>query len=45
MSDEPAREHTAFLTSVPLFAGIPEAELADLSQLLRRREFDAGQTL
>jgi CRP-like cAMP-binding protein len=45
MSDEPAREHMAFLTSVPLFAGIPEAELADLSQLLRRREFDAGQTL
>jgi CRP-like cAMP-binding protein len=49
MSDEPARaathEHTEFLASVPLFAGIPEAELADLSRLLRRREYDTGQIL
>jgi CRP-like cAMP-binding protein len=38
-------ERTEFLASVPLFAGIPEAGLAELSQLLRRREFAAGQVL
>jgi CRP-like cAMP-binding protein len=49
MSDERARpathEPTEFLASVPLFAGIPEAELADLSRLLRRREYGAGEIL
>ena len=49
MSEEPARatspEHTAFLGTVPLFAGIPEAELVELSRLLRRREYGAGEIL
>jgi CRP-like cAMP-binding protein len=49
MSEEPARpaadEHIEFLASVPLFAGVPEAELADLSLLLRRRHYDAGEVL
>jgi CRP-like cAMP-binding protein len=34
-----------FLSSVPLFAGIPEPDLAELSSLLRRREFAAGEVL
>jgi CRP-like cAMP-binding protein len=34
-----------FLTSVPLFAGIPRADLDDLGHLLRRREFAAGEVL
>jgi hypothetical protein len=36
---------TQFLASVPLFDGIPEVELAELSQLLRQREFAAGEVL
>jgi CRP-like cAMP-binding protein len=50
MSEKPAGTsapdlRTEFLSSVPLFAGIPESELAELSQLLRPREFAAGQVL
>ncbi len=36
---------TAFLASVPLFDGIPRAELAELGQVLRRRELPAGEIL
>ena len=35
----------AFLSSVPLFEGIPEAELAELAQVLGRREVPAGEIL
>ena len=35
----------AFLASVPLFNGIPEAELAELAQVLRRRELAPGEVL
>ena len=35
----------AFLSSVPLFEGIPEAELAELAQVLRRRDVPAGEIL
>jgi CRP-like cAMP-binding protein len=38
-------EQAAFLASVPLFAGISGADLVELSQLLRRREFAAGEVL
>src|SRR5690348_7229912 len=34
-----------FLASVPLFEGIAEPDLAELRQLLRRREFAAGEVL
>jgi CRP-like cAMP-binding protein len=34
-----------FLASVPLLEGIPEAELADLARVLRRRELPAGEIL
>lgn len=34
-----------FLTSVPLFAGIPQPDLDDLAHLMRRREFTAGEVL
>jgi CRP-like cAMP-binding protein len=47
MSEEQstADVRTQFLASVPLFDGVPEAELAELSQLLRQREFAAGDVL
>ena len=35
----------AFLSSIPLFEGIPEAELAELAQVLRRRDVPAGEIL
>jgi CRP-like cAMP-binding protein len=35
----------AFLSSVPLLKGIPERELAELADLLRRRELGVGETL
>src|SRR5687768_279348 len=44
-TDAATHEQTQFLASVPLFTGIPEAELADLSQLLRRRTYDAGEII
>jgi CRP-like cAMP-binding protein len=41
-----SREETvAFLAAVPLFEGIPEPELAELAQILRRRELPAGEVL
>jgi CRP-like cAMP-binding protein len=48
MSDEQTSAHATqadFLSSFPLFAGIPEPDLAELSHLLRRREFAAGEVL
>jgi CRP-like cAMP-binding protein len=39
------RSEIAFLASVPLFDGIPETELAELAQILRRRELAAGEVL
>jgi CRP-like cAMP-binding protein len=38
-------EVAAFLASVPLFAGVPEQDLAELGRLLRRRELPAGEIL
>jgi CRP-like cAMP-binding protein len=38
-------EVATFLSTVPLFAGVPEADLAELGQLLRRRELPAGEVL
>jgi CRP/FNR family transcriptional regulator, cyclic AMP receptor protein len=35
----------AFLSTVPLFAGVPEAELAELAGLLRQRNLAAGEVL
>ena len=35
----------AFLATVPLFEGIPEAELAELARVLRRRDVPAGEIL
>jgi CRP-like cAMP-binding protein len=35
----------AFLATVPLLDGIPEAELAELAQVLRRRDLPAGTVL
>jgi CRP-like cAMP-binding protein len=34
-----------FLATVPLFDGIPESELADLAELLRRRDAPVGEVL
>src|SRR5215208_3434506 len=34
-----------FLATVPLLEGIPEAELAELALVLRRRELPAGEIL
>ena len=48
MSDEQTSADASradFLSSVPLFAGIPEPDLAELGHLLRRREFAAGEVL
>jgi CRP/FNR family transcriptional regulator, cyclic AMP receptor protein len=39
------RSHAPFLGSVPLFDGIPEAELAELAQILRRRELSTGDVM
>jgi CRP-like cAMP-binding protein len=38
-------EVAAFLATVPLFAGVPEEDLAELGHLLRRRELPAGEIL
>jgi CRP-like cAMP-binding protein len=35
----------AFLSSVPVFEGIPEAELAELAAVVRRRDAPAGEIL
>jgi len=35
----------AFLSTVPLFAGVREAELAELAGLLRQRNLAAGEVL
>jgi CRP-like cAMP-binding protein len=35
----------AFLASVPLLEGLPEAELADLATMMRRRDVPAGHVL
>src|SRR5436305_1700867 len=35
----------AFLAAVPLFDGIPTEELAELAQVLHRRELAAGEVL
>jgi CRP-like cAMP-binding protein len=44
-TDAGRAEAVAFLATVPLFDGIPEAELADLARLLRRRNLPAGEFL
>jgi len=38
-------EAVAFLATVPLFHGIPDAEVAELAHVLRRRELPAGKVL
>jgi CRP-like cAMP-binding protein len=38
-------ETVAFLSSVPLLDGVPEAELAELARVLRRRDAPAGEIL
>src|SRR6187200_3004680 len=38
-------EVVRFLATVPLLAGVPEAELSDLARALRRREVPAGEVL
>jgi CRP-like cAMP-binding protein len=51
MSDGPTSaggdtaETVAFLATVPLLEGIPEAELAELARVLRRRDAAAGEIL
>jgi CRP-like cAMP-binding protein len=48
MSDEQTSTDATqveILASVPLFADLPEPDLAELSQLLRPREFAAGEVL
>ena len=51
MSDGPTRTGgdiagtVAFLATVPLLEGIPEAELAELAPVLRRRDAAAGEVL
>jgi CRP-like cAMP-binding protein len=44
MSDGRA-ETLDFLATVPLLDGIPEAELAELAQIMRRRDLPAGEVL
>jgi CRP-like cAMP-binding protein len=34
-----------FLASVPIFDGVPEAELNELGEILRRREYSAGEVI
>ena len=36
---------TGFLATVPLFEGVPEAELTELARVMRRRELPAGELL
>jgi CRP/FNR family transcriptional regulator, cyclic AMP receptor protein len=43
MSDE--AEVAAFLATVPLLDGLPDAELAELARVMRRRELPAGEVL
>ena len=38
-------ETVAFLSTVPLLEGIPEAELEELAGVLRRRDVPAGEIL
>jgi CRP-like cAMP-binding protein len=38
-------ETIAFLATVPLFEGIPEADLAALARVMRKRELPAGEVL
>jgi hypothetical protein len=47
MSDTAAayEEAIGFLATVPLLDGMPEAELAELARLTRRRELPAGEVL
>src|SRR5215204_3694356 len=44
-SEAATAEVAAFLATVSLLEGIPEAELADLAALLRRRDVPAGEVL
>ena len=39
------REAVAFLATVPLLDGIPEAKLEELARVLRRRELQPGEVL
>ena len=44
-TDAGRAEVAAFLATVPLLDGVPEAELEELARVLRRRELPAGEVL